>query len=225
MDWYDSTMRLTRNDKILTILKAVAPNCNDFEKWANAFDDRMQKNGITEDRECVMFLAQLAHESLDFNHTEESLYYSADRLMVVWPSRFPSKRLAKQYERNPQKLANYVYGGRYGNTGSNDGWLYRGSGPTMLTFKSNFQGFERDTGYKVVQNPDLLRTDFNVMCESAIWFWKKNVVMGDVESVTRQINGGINGLTDRKERFNTGIENLESLIARYDVGMKAIGYK
>ncbi|MCY1745057.1 hypothetical protein [Ensifer sp. SL37] len=50
----------------------------------------------------------------------ENLYYSAERLTQVWPSRFPTIASAKPFARNPRKLANKVYGGRMGNTAPDD---------------------------------------------------------------------------------------------------------
>src|SRR5262245_6319085 len=68
------------------------------------------------------FLAQLGHESNGLTHKEEGLSYSAQRLTEVWPNRFATVEVAKPYERNPEKLANYVYGGRMGNVNPGDGY-------------------------------------------------------------------------------------------------------
>lgn len=68
-------------------------------------------------------------------------YTSAARIRQVWPARFPTVASAQPYVRQPQKLANKVYGGRLGNVRSNDGWLYRGDGLVQLTGKANFDKF------------------------------------------------------------------------------------
>lgn len=73
-----------------------------------------------------------------FTPQRENMSYSAARMRQVWPRRFPTLASAKPYERQPQKLANYVYGGRNGNTEPNDGWLYRGGGLDQLTGKTNY---------------------------------------------------------------------------------------
>lgn len=85
---------------------------------------------------------------------ENLTYSSAARLRAVWPSRFKSDAAAAPYVRNPQKLANFVYGGRLGNTGPNDGWLYRGGGFPQTTGKENYQKVGRVVGVDLVGYPD-----------------------------------------------------------------------
>lgn len=87
-------------------------------------------------------LAEAHHETGgQFQPVSENLNYSAKRLTEVWPSRFPTLAAAAPYGNNPQKLANKVYGGRLGNTGPNDGWLYRGRGMAQITGKTNYAKF------------------------------------------------------------------------------------
>ena len=53
------------------------------------------------------------------------LNYTAERLVQVWPSRFPTAASAAPYAHNPKALADIVYGGRGGNVaGTDDGWSY-----------------------------------------------------------------------------------------------------
>lgn len=85
----------------------------------------------------------------------ENLYYtSVASIRKVWPSRFPSNASAQPYVRQPQKLANHVYGGRLGNTGPNDGWLYRGGGWPQTTGKVNYERSGKLVGVDLVKNPD-----------------------------------------------------------------------
>ncbi len=80
---------------------------------------------------------------------EENLNYtSAARIRQVWPSRFSTVQSAQPYVRNPQALANKVYGGRMGNTGANDGWIYRGRALAQITGKDNYKK------YGLGDNPD-----------------------------------------------------------------------
>lgn len=84
---------------------------------AEAFNRYAPEYGVTGQEEIALCLAHICVETGGFRQLEENMNYSAKRLMQVWPSRFKTLAVAKQYERNPQKLANYVYGSRMGNKG------------------------------------------------------------------------------------------------------------
>lgn len=155
------------------------------------------------------FLGQTAIESAFFTRLEESLYYSAKRMTEVWPNRYPTIKAAQPYAQNPQALANHTYGGRMGNKGPNDGWLYRGSSIKMITGYDNFNAFNIwihaliPNAPDFVKNPDALRT-LEWAVYPAVWYWStKNCAYyadrDDVKGLTRAINGGLIGLEDRKK--------------------------
>ena len=65
--------------------------------------------------------------------------------------------MAVPFSRNPEALANKVYGGRLGNTAPGDGWRYRGRGLIQVTGLDNYHLVEKVSGLRVVSNPDLLK--------------------------------------------------------------------
>lgn len=189
-------------------LAACMPGCPNPTQWAVAFDDAIEFFDVRRD-DRAMLLAQVGHESQDLNTLEENLSYSARRLMQVWPSRFPNDRIASQYAHNPEALANNVYGGRMGNDKDGDGWLFRGRGPIQLTGRYNYTRFaDAINSREPVLHPDLL-LEPGVGALAACWFYVTNVPVGaDIVTATRRINGGTNGLDDRKERYQRCLNAL-----------------
>lgn len=150
------------------------------------------------------FLANLGHESGGCTVTHESLTYSsAARLCAVWPSRFPTEADAQPYVRNPEGLANKVYGGRMGNSQEGDGYRYRGRGYIQLTGRDAYEAVGKAAGLDLVGNPDLASAPENALrVACGFWAWKAlNPVCdaGDFNSVVKKINGGLNGLDDRRQ--------------------------
>ena len=93
----------------------------------------------------------------------ENLNYSTKAMMKSWPSRFPTAASTLPYVKQPKKLANFVYGGRMGNTGPNDGWDNRGRGLSQITGKGMYARIGGLIGVDLVANPDLaLRPDIAV---------------------------------------------------------------
>ena len=170
----------------------------------------MQKFGITTPLRLAHFLAQCAHESANFTALRENLNYSAQSLRKVFGKYFPTDALANAYARQPEKIANRVYGSRMGNgdEASGDGFKFRGRGYIQLTGKSNYKLFGDFIGDDLIVNPDLVATKYPLT--SAGFFFQKNVLWticdrgandDIVTSVTRRVNGGTHGLEDRIAKF------------------------
>ena len=172
--------------------------------------DVVEKFEINTPLRLAHFLAQCAHESGGFKVTQENLNYSAKGLLGIFKKYFPTEELAKQYERQPQKIANRVYANRMGNgdEASGDGYKFRGRGFIQLTGKDNYNTFGKSIGVDVVSNPDLVATQYPLL--SAAWFFAKNCLHKadfgptdtTVTSVTKCVNGGTIGLEDRITEFN-----------------------
>lgn len=175
-------------------------------KNITAFVATFLKYGITTHLRIAHFLSQLAHESLSFTKFVENTNYSASRLREVFPTYFTQAQ-ANSYANKPIAIANRVYANRYGNgnEASGDGYRFRGRGLIHLTFRSNYQAYKDYSGVDVVNNPDLA-SRIDVALDIAGWYWKTRNINAladndDVIGVTKKINGGTNGLTDRKNKL------------------------
>lgn len=170
-------------------------------KWSIVFEDVVSDRTFSKgNADLQAFLGQILHESEMLEQLSERMSYSAPRLMVVWPTRFPTIESTVGYVGNPEALANKVYGGRYGNTEPGDGWLYRARGPLGLTFKDNYEFVGDLMGQDLVGLPGLMEQPRYAL-EGCILWWEDKVpdsMLGDIEKQTRIVNGGSNGLADRK---------------------------
>jgi putative chitinase len=156
------------------------------------------------------FLAQCGHESGGFKATQENLNYSASGLKGIFSKYFKEAGLAESYQRNPQKIASRVYGGRMGNgpESTGDGYKFRGRGYIQLTGKENYTAFGKSINEDMTVNPDKVATHYALL--SAAWFFSKNGLhkMADggatdavVTQITKRVNGGTIGLPDRIKHF------------------------
>ena len=164
------------------------------------------------------FFGQCAHESGNFKAFSENLNYSAKGLHGTFRKYFPTEASAQPYARNPQKIANKVYGNRMGNgpESSGDGYKFRGRGPIQLTGHDNYLAFSKDIGRPdVMTNPDVVASE--LAFESALWFFRKNgllaiadkgVSTAVITQISKRVNGGTLGLDDRIKKtqqfFNWG---------------------
>lgn len=155
------------------------------------------------------FLAQCSHESGHFKFVEENLNYSSAGLKKIFPKYFPNN-LSESYARNPEKIASRVYGGRMGNgdEATKEGYKFRGRGYIQLTGKENYKRFGQFIGEDIVANPDLVSKKYPLT--SAAFFFNSNGLWSIcdrgsddsvVTSVTRRVNGGTIGLSDRIKEF------------------------
>lgn len=162
--------------------------------------------GITTDRRLKHFMGQITHESAGASlpGMRESLYYTTpQRLMQVWPKRFPTIESAIPYLRNERKLAAKVYNGRMGNrVGTDDGYNFRGGGLLQNTGREMYERLSELVGIDLVGNPDLINDlKTNILCAVIEFCQPATLAAADNDNgdrVSRLINGGDNGLADRR---------------------------
>ena len=161
-------------------LKAIMPQATNasISLYLPLLNDLMPKFGIDTPTRIAAFLAQVAHESGQFRYNKE-----------IW---------------GPTS-AQTGYEGRkdLGNTMPGDGKKYAGRGLIQITGRANYEAFSKAVGKDFTATPELLETpEYAVM--TACWFWQskglnKYADNGDFTTLTKRINGGVNGLADRQQ--------------------------
>ena len=141
--------------------------------------NKMSASGIDRPLRQAHFLSQVAHESGELRYSEEIASGAA-------------------------------YEGRadLGNTHPGDGVRFKGRGLIQLTGRANYTkyGQDRKRDFTTGANPKLIATDPILAVDVAVWFWTKHGLNAladrdDVIAVTQAINGGLNGLADRKAKL------------------------
>lgn len=144
--------------------------------------------GLDQLHRLVHYLAQLMHESGSFRYDQE-----------IWGPTPAQQRYDTRTD--------------LGNTAAKDGdgYLYRGRAGIQITGKANYTAFRdwcRKKGYNppdFVAKPDLINADpWEGLVP--IWYWTERNLnrwadQNDIETITKKINGGKNGLADRIDYF------------------------
>lgn len=179
---------------------------------ARRFDEplraAMALHDISTPKRQAAFLAHCVLESARFTRLEENLRYTDPaRIARIFRSGFDLDRdrvvdpeeieFAKQFVRQPEKLANRAYAGRNGNgdEASGDGWRFRGRGLFQLTGRANYQRAGWGVGLASVYliRPELVAEPSDA-CLTAAWFWaakgcNRMIDAGNFAGTTRAING------------------------------------
>ncbi len=208
----------------------VAAGVKDPAKWIDAIVAVFQEFEINTPQRIAAFIAQTSHESGGYTMLFENLNYRAATLAACWPSRFavlgadkkPIKKdgklvptaVANSIAGKPELIANMVYSSRMGNgpAESGEGWKFRGRGLKQLTGKDNYTRCGQSLGIDLVSNPDLLLEPIYA-ARSAGWFWKVNKLSdyadkGDLEGMTKKINGGLIGIAERKAKYEKCLASI-----------------
>ena len=178
----------------------------------------MDDLGITDKLLFAHVIGQVAHESGLYTHFRENLNYGAAGLLNIFKKYYtvrneldelvPNQALIAAHERKPELIANHVYANRMGNgdEASGDGWRYRGIFGLQLTGKTNITKFLDSIGWPADTDLDSLKDNPKVYFQAAFYWFNENAVdkkcvdMSDscILTVTKRVNGGTNGLDDRK---------------------------
>lgn len=170
-------MKVTRK-QMLQIVKNEA-RVDNFLHYINAWADVFE---INTPLRIAHFLAQICHETCGLKYLKEG----------GTPSYF------SKYEEG--KLAKTL-----GNTQKGDGYKYRGRGFIMITGRGNYQAYQ-NSGYckgDIMSEPTLLEKPLGATKSGLWWWWKhgcnKLADKDDIVALTKKINGGLNGIDDRKK--------------------------
>jgi putative chitinase len=113
-----------------------------------------------------------------------------------------------------------------GSVQSGDGYKYRARGLIQLTGKSNYQHFQNYYNEKyeedidIMNYPDIVKNNSEVAIISAMWYFQNRVINKTllasgfdepVREITKKVNGGLNGLSDRIDFHNTCIINIDCI--------------
>ena len=179
--------------------------------WFPHIDAAMTEFGITAPLDQAMFIAQTCHESAGYSRLIESFNYSVEGLKATFGNRLSPYQCemlgrvdSRQVAAQQPQIANLVYGGRMGNKESGDGWAFRGRGLIQITGRENYLKCGTALKLDLIGNPNHLEKTREA-ARSAAWFYTTRgclLYSGDVERVTLIINGGRNGLDERRKLFN-----------------------
>lgn len=139
-------------------------------------------------QELVHFVAQMAHETANWQHMEEQPPRGAKN---------PQRYFARKYE--GKKIL--------GNNHRGDGYRFRGRGYVQLTGRDNYTRAGRALGIDLVNNPNLAANP-NAAAQIAVWYWKNRVApkvsdftQASVPQVTQQINPAQRGAQHRQAQY------------------------
>jgi len=135
------------------------------------------------------FLAQIGHESGQLVYTRE-----------IWGPT-PAQK-------------GYEWRKDLGNTQSGDGVKFKGRGLIQITGRANYTATGKALGLDLINHPELLELPVSA-ARSAGLFWKAHGLneladKGDFIGITKRINGGVNGLTDRQSLYEKAKQILTS---------------
>jgi putative chitinase len=186
------------------ISKATGSTLQNAEKYRPYLNKYMSKYGINTPLRVMAFLSQIGVESDALTTTEE--YHDG---------------------------SNYEGKVDLGNIYAGDGVKFKGRGLIQITGRANYQDIQDKLGLKVIDNPKLLEQP-DYATEVSAWWWANRVRQGKnlnqwadmlsptdsiysgnnayvFEQITRAINGGVNGLQERSQKFEKAQSEYDNI--------------
>ena len=178
-------------------------------------DAVFSKYGVNEPLLVAHLMAQFSEESGQGLEMIENMNYTAKRLLQVFPSHF-TPTMAARAAHNPRQIADIAYGGRMGNATppSDDGYNFRGAGLSQVTGRDGYKALqafldahwrEGDEKFDILETPELIIDPrYTLECGVADWIvcgCKPYAEKDDLVGETRKLNGGLNGLDERRRQL------------------------
>lgn len=175
-----------------------------------------ESHGINSPTRMSHFMAQAMTETGGFTVLRESMSYSVPRMLEIFGVGNHSARVtaseAPGLAHNERALAERVYGlgnpakaAELGNTQQGDGFRYRGNGVLQTTGRGAHRRMGQAFGLDFENNPELLTNPEHAL-KPALREWGENNLnhfadQNDIRTITKRINGGLNGFEERKRFF------------------------
>ena len=159
----------------------------DFPRSPKGILERAAVNAGLAGEELAQFMAQCAHETMNFT-----------RMVEMGTKKYFLRKYDRKY--NPQKAK------ILGNNHVGDGVRYRGRGYIQLTGRENYSRAGQALGIPLEEHPDLA-SRYDTAAKIAIWYWKQRVApnvddFSNTKQVTKGVNPNLRGLKSRKEYFD-----------------------
>ncbi|HBC51694.1 TPA: XVIPCD domain-containing protein [Stenotrophomonas maltophilia] len=185
------------------------------------------KAGIDSPLELANFMAQAGHESRGLSRLNESFNFTRGISQIpveaAWRNGNAALESARQeaLRGRPENLAELMYGGRMGNDAPGDALKYHGRGYLPLVGKENYERAGKALDLDLVNHPELAAQP-EYAGRIAVWQWQTRVPEGarhDVREATYALNGALNGIEARRQRFEVWQQKLTpDVMARLDRG-------
>ncbi len=152
-----------------------------IETFLQPLNEAMDRYEINTALRQAHFLGQVGHESGELRYVRELASGQA----------YDVGKLAVSLGNTPED--------------DDDGERYKGRGLIQITGTANYKALSIDLGCDFVANPERLEEPVYAAM-SAGWFWNKRKLnrladLDDLKRITKRINGGLNGLEDRKRLY------------------------